>query len=195
MIRTLVLLVSALSLAGAQEPDWKIDPVHSGASFSVRHMMISTVRGQFGGVQGTVFYDPSHPEQARVEATIDCSTLNTGSAKRDADLKGSEFFDVKRFPLMKFKSKTVQASGRGKLKVTGDLTINDVTKEVALDVEVPTPPVKDTQGRERVGVGATTKINRKEFGIMYNALLETGGVVVSDEVAIVLDIELIRTAK
>jgi polyisoprenoid-binding protein YceI len=176
----------------AQATSWRIDPLHSSAQFSVRHMMISTVRGQFGGVKGTATYDAKNPMASSIEATIDCSTINTGEPKRDADLKGAEFFDVKRYPVMKFKSKSVEAAGEGKLRLTGDLTINAITRQVALDIDGPTPPIRDTQGREKIGVNAVTKISRKEFGILYNPVMETGGVAVSDEVSIILDIELIR---
>ncbi len=177
----------------AQAVTWRIDPSHSSAQFSVRHMMISTVRGQFGGVKGTVVYDPKNPAASTVEATIDVTTINTGQAKRDSDLKSEDFFDVKRYPEMKFKSKSVEVAGPGKLKVSGDLTINAITRPVVLDVDGPTPPIRDPQGREKVGVNATTKISRKEFGILYNPIMEGGGVTVSDEVSIVLEIELFRS--
>lgn len=179
----------------AQTVTWRIDPLHSSAQFSVRHMMISTVRGQFGGVRGTVLYDPKNPAAASVEATIDCSTVNSGEPKRDSDLKTAEFFDVKRYPVMKYKSKRVEVSGPGKLKITGDLTINAITLQVILDVDGPTAPIKDTLGREKIGVSGAAKISRKEFGILYNPIMETGGVAVSDEVAINLEIELIKSEK
>lgn len=176
----------------AQVTNWRIDPLHSSAQFSVKHMMISTVRGHFGGVKGTVVYDSKNPAASSVEATIDCSTVNTGEPKRDSDLKTAEFFDVKRYPVMKFKSSSVEVAGQDKLKITGDLTINAITHRVILDVDGPTPEVKDTQGRYKVGVAAVTKVSRKEYGILYNPIMETGGVAVSDEVAIELDIELIK---
>ena len=156
-----------------QTTAWHIDPLHSSAQFSVRHMMISTVRGHFGGVKGAVTLDEKNPAA-------------------DSDLKGPEFFDVKKYPVMKFKSKRVELAGPDKLKVTGDLTINAITRTVVLEIEGPTPPVKDTQDRIKVGVQATTKVSRKDFGILYNPVMETGGVAVSDEVAIELDIELIQ---
>jgi polyisoprenoid-binding protein YceI len=155
-------------------------------------MMISTVRGQFGGVRGKVIYDPKNPSASSVETTIDCSTVNTGEPKRDADLKSEEFFDVKKYPVMTFKSKLVEAAGPGKLRMTGELTIKGITKAVVVDVDGPTGPVKDTQGREKIGVSGTTKISRKEFGILYNPIMETGGVAVSDEVGITLELELIK---
>jgi len=171
---------------------WQIDPNHSAAYFSVRHLMISTVRGQFGGIHGVVHYDPNRVAAAAVEATIDCKTLNTGVAKRDDQMRGADFFDVKRFPTMKFKSKRVQKAGPDRLSVAGDLTINAITREVVLDVDGPSAPVKDAQGREKIGLNAATKINRKDFGIVWNEILESGGVAVADQVSITLDIELIR---
>lgn len=188
-----LLLSSALSYG--QEASWRIDTLHSLASFTVRHMMISKVRGQFGGVKGAVVYDPKNPSAASVEATIDCTTINTGEPKRDSDLKGEEFFDVKRYPVMTFKSKRVEPAGEGKLKITGDLTINATTRQVVLDVEGPSPEIRDKQGRTKIGLTGTTTISRKDFGILYNPLLETGGVTVSDDVAITLDIELIKNTK
>jgi polyisoprenoid-binding protein YceI len=191
----LMKAVLALAMCGAlhaQAVHWKIDPLHSSAQFSVKHLMISTVRGQFGGVKGTIVYDPKNPTAATVEATIDCSTVNTGEPKRDADLKTAEFFDVKNYPVMKFKSKRVEVEGSGKLKLTGDLTINAITREVVLDLDAPSAEIKDAQGRVKIGVSGVTKISRKEFGITYNPILETGGVTVSDEVSIILEIELIK---
>ncbi len=176
----------------AQPVQWRVDPLHSSAQFSVRHMMISTVRGQFGGVKGTVVYDAKEPRNSSVEATIDCTTINTGEPKRDSDLKGKEFFDVEHYPLMTFKSTRVATAGKGKLKMTGTLTINAITQQVTLAVEGPTPPIKDTQGREKIGVRGTTTISRKAFGILYNPVMETGGVAVSDDVSIILEVELIK---
>lgn len=194
MIRAGAIAVSLLCAVAvhAQEATWKIDPLHSAAHFSVRHMMISTVRGDFGGVNGTAVYDPKNPAKTAIEATIDCTTLNTGTPKRDEEMKGPEFFDVKKYPTMKFQSTKVERSGAGKLKVAGNLTINAITKPVVLAVEGPIGPVKDSRGREKVGASASTKLNRKEFGITWNELMETGGFAVADEVTITLDIELIR---
>jgi len=187
----LFLFLSACVLH-AQESSWRIDSNHSAAHFAVRHMMISTVRGDFSGVKGTVTYDPKQPTQSSVDATIDCSTVNTGVAKRDGDLKGEDFFDVKRYPVMKFKSTKVETAGDGKLKVTGDLTINATTQQVVLDVDGPTPPVRDPRGNEKIGLSATTTLSRKKFGITWNEVMETGGVAVADEVQVTLDLELIR---
>src|SRR5580704_7503943 len=176
----------------SQPVSWRIDPLHSSAQFSVRHMMISTVRGKFGGVKGTIRYDWKNPKNSSVEATIDCTTINTGEPKRDSDLRTAEFFDVQKYPVMTFKSTHVDTAGRDKLRMTGDLTINAITRQVILQLEGPTPPIKDTQGREKIGVRGTTTISRKSYGILYNPVMETGGVAVSDEVSIVLEIELIK---
>lgn len=188
----LVFLASISLLAGIT--NWRIDPAHSSAQFSVRHMMISTVRGQFGGVKGTVLYDPEDPAASSVEATIDTTTLDTGEPKRDRDLKSEQFFNVKRHPVMTFKSTHVEKVGAGKLKVMGDLTINGSTQQVVLEAEGPTPPIRDSRGRKKVGMNASTTISRKAFGMTYNPLLEGGGVTVGDEVAINLDLELIENA-
>jgi len=190
-----LLLAAALTFSPAllaQEASWRIDPLHSAAFFSVRHLMISTVRGQFNGINGAVRYDPKRPTDAAVDATIDCRTLNTGVAKRDEQMRGPDFFDTRLYPVMKFRSKRVEVSGPGKLKITGDLTINAITRSVVLDVDGPSQPVKDAQGREKIGLSAATKINRKDYGITWNEILETGGVAVADEVSISMDVELIR---
>ena len=194
MKRIAVLLLLSLAvpwLASAQPVTYIIDSAHSSAQFSVRHMMVSNTKGEFSKVQGTIEYDARNPAASKVEAVIDATTVNTREAKRDADLKGAEFFDVAKYPTIVFKSKQVTKSGDN-LRVTGDLTIRNVTKEVVLTVEGPTPEVKDQRGRMKIGASAATKINRKEFGLLYNQLIETGGVVVGDEVTITLDIEAAR---
>jgi polyisoprenoid-binding protein YceI len=179
----------------AQDAIWRIDTNHSAAYFSVRHLMISTVRGEFTGITGTVHYDPKNLAGASLQAAIDCSTLHTGVAKRDEQMKGPDFFEVKRYPSMKFSSRNVQTAGDGKLRISGDLTINATTRQVVLDVDGPSAVVKDAQGREKIGLSAAAKINRKDFGIIWNEVLETGGFAVADEVSISLDIELIRGQK
>ena len=186
-----VLLLCGVPLA-AQDAEWKIDSFHSAAYFSVRHLMISTVRGEFSGIKGTAHYDPKRPTAAAVDATIDCATLNTGVAKRDEQMRGPDFFEVKRYPTMRFVSKRVDPAGPGKLKIAGDLTINATTRPVTLEVDGPSPEVRDAQGRTKIGLSAATKISRKEFGIIWNEVLETGGVALADEVTITLDIELIK---
>ena len=182
--------LAVLPLA-AQPVTYVIDSAHSSAQFSVRHMMLSNTKGEFTKVEGTLIFDPKNPGASKVEAVIDATTINTREPRRDADLRGAEFFDVAKFPAITFKSKQVSQSG-DKLLVKGDLTIRDVTKEVVLTVEGPTPEVKDQRGRMKIGASATTRINRREFGLRYNQLLEAGGVVVADEVNISLDIEASR---
>lgn len=193
LIFVVLICAGLLSVpAAAQDVEWRIDTFHSAAHFSVRHLMISTVRGDFSGIKGTAHYDPKRPTAAKVEATIDCSTVNTGVAKRDDQMKGPDFFEVKRYPTMRFVSKRVQQAGAGKLKITGDLTINATTRSVTLDVDGPSGEVRDAQGRTKIGLSATTKINRKDFGIIWNETLDTGGVALADEVTITMDIELIK---
>jgi polyisoprenoid-binding protein YceI len=169
---------------------WNIDPAHSNAQFSVRHLMISNVKGEFTRVSGQVRFDENEPESLSAGATIDVSTINTREPDRDNHLKSADFFDVANFPTITFKSRRVEKGPDG-LKLTGDLTIRGVTREVALDVEGPTPPMKDPWGFTRVGASATTKINRKDFGLTWNQALETGGVVVGDEIKITIDVELV----
>jgi polyisoprenoid-binding protein YceI len=171
---------------------YQIDPAHSSAQFSIRHMMISNVRGEFPKLSGAIVYDPEHPEQSSVDVTIDVSSISTREAQRDTHLKSADFFDAEKFPTITFKSKEVVAHKNGDVKLKGDLTIRGVTREVVLDVEGPTPESKDPWGNQRIGGSATTKINRKDFGLTWNSALETGGLLVGDEVKITLDIEAIR---
>ena len=188
-------LAAVLSLpAGAATSEWKIDPQHSSAQFSVRHMAISTVRGAFSKVTGTILLDDSDITKSTVDVTIDASTVDTREPDRDKDLRSDKFFDVAHYPSITFKSKKVQQVATGKLKVTGDLTIHGTTKEVVLDVEGPTAPVKDPWGNVRAAVTATTKVNRQDFGVKWNATLDNGGVVVGDDVNITIDVEMIKQA-
>jgi len=170
---------------------WKIDPAHSSAQFVVRHMMITNVRGGFSGVQGTVVYDPADLNASSVDVTIDKKTLSTGDTNRDTHVKSAEFLDVENFPTITFKSKTITKDGDG-LKVTGDLTLHGVTKEVALNVEGPTEEQKDPWGNIRVGASATTKIKRSDFGLTWNAALETGGIMLGDDLKLEVDVSLIK---
>jgi len=188
-------LAAVLSLpAGAATSEWKIDPQHTSAQFSVRHMAISTVRGAFSKVTGAILLDDSDITKSTVDVTIDVSTVDTREPDRDKDLRSDKFFDVAHYPSITFKSKRVQQVSTGKLKVTGDLTIHGTTKEVVLDVEGPTAPVKDPWGNVRVAVTATTKVNRQDFGVKWNATLDNGGVVVGDDVNITIDVEMIKQA-
>jgi len=194
-IAILAGLAVALALpAVAATSDWKIDPQHSSAQFAVRHMAISTVRGAFSKVTGTITLDDKDITKSTVDVSIDVSTVDTREPARDNDLRSDKFFDVAHFPTMTFKSKKVEQTAPGKLKVTGDLTIRGVTKEVVLDVDGPTAPVKDPWGNQRVAVSATTKVNRQDYGVKWNATLDNGGVVVGDDVSITIDAELVKPA-
>lgn len=180
-----VLLVSS---AFAQVDTWNIDPAHSSAQFAVRHMGISTVRGEFRKVSGTASYDPANPGKTTIEATIDATTVDTRVDMRDKDLRSPNFLDVEKYPTITFKSKRTESAGAGKLKITGDLTLHGVTKEVVLDVDGPTAPVKDPKGNSHMGASASTKINRREFGV--NGAPTMAG----DELTITIDTELVKSS-
>jgi polyisoprenoid-binding protein YceI len=181
-----IVATAAMSLCGVSFAEqWQIDRAHSAAQFAVRHLMVSTVRGHFGKLTGTVNYDPKNPTAASLQAEVEVASIDTREPKRDADLKGPNFFDAEKFPTMTFKSTKVESAGAGRLKMTGDLTLRGVTKQVVFDVEGPTAPIKDKMG-ERMGASATAKISRKEFG------MEGGRATVGDEVTIIIDVELIR---
>jgi polyisoprenoid-binding protein YceI len=156
--------------------------------------MISNVRGEFTKVTGSAVIDPLNPAKSNVEVQIDANSINTREPQRDDHLRSADFFDVANFPTLSFRSTRIEAKGAEELKLTGDLTIHGVTKEVTFDVEGPTPEIKDPWGNVRAGITAATKISRKEFGLAFNALTDTGGVVVGDEVKITLEAELIRQA-
>jgi polyisoprenoid-binding protein YceI len=186
-----IALALLLSLSAAQDKDqdkniWQIDPKHTAAQFSVRHLGISTVRGEFSKVSGTVQYDSANLAKTLIQATIDVASINTRVEARDNDLRSPHFFDVGKYPTITFQSKKVEAAGAGKLKVTGDLTMHGVTKEVVLDVDGPAFAPKDQQGTERMGASATTKVNRQDYGI--NGAPGVAG----DEITITLDIEMIK---
>jgi polyisoprenoid-binding protein YceI len=189
-------LAAALSLpVAAANSNWQIDPAHSSAQFSVRHMAISTVRGAFSKVTGSVVFDDKDISKSTIDVAIDANSVDTRVPDRDNDLRSDKFFDVAHYPSITFKSKKVEQVAPGKLKVTGDLTIRGTTKEVVLDVEGPTVPMKDPWGNTRVAANATTKINRQDFGVKWNATLDNGGVVVGDDVSIVIDVELVKKDK
>ena len=176
----------------AHADTWQIDPMHTSVEFTVRHMMISNIKGTFEKTSGTVTVEGADPTTAKIDAVIDASSINTRVEKRDADLKSPDFLDVAKYPSITFISTKVEAAGEGKWKVTGNLTLHGVTKPVVLDVEGTGAPIKDPFGNNRAGASATTKINRKDFGIVYNKTLETGGVMVGDEVSITIDVEAIK---
>jgi polyisoprenoid-binding protein YceI len=171
---------------------WNIDPAHTAAEFKVKHMMIANVKGHFSKISGVLTRDESDPSNDRVEATIEVASIETRNEQRDGHLKSEDFFHVEKFPTLTFKSTGISAVGKGELSVEGDLTIRGVTRRVWFAVEGPTPPAKDPWGNTRVGVSATTKINRKDFGLTWNAALETGGILVGDDVTITLDAQFVK---
>jgi polyisoprenoid-binding protein YceI len=171
---------------------WNIDPAHSSAQFKVKHMMISNVKGEFTHLIGTLKLDSADITSSQVEATIDATTINTRDRDRDADLRSANFFDVEKFPTLSFKSTRVSEKGDGELAVEGELTIHGVARKVLFDVEGPSAPMKDPWGNTRIGLSAITHISRKDFGLQWNPVLETGGVVVGDDVAISLDVEFVK---
>jgi polyisoprenoid-binding protein YceI len=171
--------------------DYSIDPNHSSAQFTVRHLMVSNVKGAFSKVTGTISFDPNNLAASSVDANIDVSTVDTRQPQRDADLRSTNFFDVAKYPAITFKSTQFYREGN-QLKVKGDLTMHGVTKPVVLDVDGPSPEVKDPWGNQRVGASISTKINRHDWGLNYNKTMETGGVVVGDEITISIDLEAVR---
>jgi polyisoprenoid-binding protein YceI len=171
---------------------WNIDPVHSVAEFKVKHMMISNVKGQFAGIKGFLTLDEVNISNSQVQASIDAASITTRDAQRDAHLKSADFLDVEKIPTLSFKSTRVSRLGNGELAVAGDLTIHGVTRNVVFAVEGPTPQAKDPWGNTRLGLSGTTKINRKDFGLTWNATLETGGILVGDEVTITLDAQFVK---
>jgi polyisoprenoid-binding protein YceI len=173
---------------------YTIDPAHSGAGFKIRHLMIAYIRGGFSGVTGDVVVDHANPANTKISASIDATTLHTHDEKRDAHVKAGDFLDVEKYPKISFVSKRVIPDGKYQWKIIGDLTFRGVTKEVTLDVESAPAEAKDPWGNLRSGASAETVIKRSEFGLNFNAPLETGGFMLSDEVHIHLDVELIKKA-
>jgi len=165
---------------------WQIDPAHTAAQFAVKHLLISTVRGEFKGVTGAVVWDDQDISKSTINVTIDATTVDTGTAMRDADLKSPNYFDVVKYPTITFKSTKVEQAGASKLKVTGDLTIHGVSKSVVLDVDGPSAAIKDPWGNTRVGIGATTKVNRQDFGV------SGGAGAVGDDITITIDMEMTK---
>jgi polyisoprenoid-binding protein YceI len=171
---------------------WKIDPAHTNAYFKVKHMMISNVKGEFTSVTGSLEYNEADISQSKVEATIDAKSINTRDQQRDGHLKSADFLDADKYPTITFRSTKVSSQGEGNYEVAGDLTIHGTTRPVVLTVNDLTAPAKDPWGNVRIGLEATTKINRKDFGLVWNAALETGGVLVGDEVHITVDAEFVK---
>jgi polyisoprenoid-binding protein YceI len=187
-VLSLALGLSFPGTAAAQTATWNLDQAHTLSRFTVRHLMVSNVRGGFSKTTGTVQYDPADPTKMMIDATIDTTTVDTGVAARDNDLR-MNYLEVDKYPTITFQSKHTEAAGGGNLKVTGDLTIRGVTKEVVLDVTDITGPVKNG-ATTHMGAVATTKISRKDFGMVRNPLMEGGGAIVGDEVSISIDIDM-----
>jgi polyisoprenoid-binding protein YceI len=183
---TLVLPVSA------RAETWVIDPAHTVSGFTVKHMMIANVTGVFEVTRGTIEYRPGDPGSVKADITIEARSVNTRIGRRDDDLRSDNFFSAEKFPTLAFRSRRVQNVRAEGFDLVGDLTIRDVTREVVLRVDGPTAPIKDPQGNRRVGANASTTINRKDFGIMWNRTIEAGGVVVGDEVKINLEVEAVE---
>jgi polyisoprenoid-binding protein YceI len=185
-VLTTVLTLAFSAAAGAQAATWQIDPNHTAAQFAVKHLAVSTVRGAFMKVSGSAQHDPADPSKDSVEITIDAASIDTRVQMRDNDLRSPNFLDVQKYPTITFKSKQVKSAGAGKLQMVGDLTIHGVTKEVILDVDGPSSPIKDPWGNQRIGASATTKVNRNDFGVK--------GLpgVVGDDINITIDTELIQ---
>ncbi len=170
---------------------WSVDGNHTAAQFSVKHMLVSTVRGTLGKVSGTIDWDGKTPESIKADISIDINGINTGTEGRDKDLRSPNFFDVAQYPTVTFKSKKVEAAGAGKFKLVGDLTMHGVTKEVALNVEGPSPILKQPNGAMKVGASASTTLNRHDFGLHYNRMVEAAPAV-ADEIMVQIDIEANR---
>jgi polyisoprenoid-binding protein YceI len=171
---------------------WKIDPAHSVAEFKVKHMMISNVKGTFTRLAGTLLHDESNHANSGVDVSIEAASIHTNDEQRDAHLRSADFLDVEKFPTLTFKSKDIKVVRDGELAVEGDLTIHGVTRKVSFAVEGPTPPSKDPWGNTRIAISATAKINRKDFGLGWNAALETGGILVGEEVTITLETQFVK---
>jgi polyisoprenoid-binding protein YceI len=189
MSRFGLIVITALAMAAsavAQAGSWQIDPNHSAAQFSVRHLGVSTVRGAFTKVSGTAKYDPSDASKDSLEANIEATSVDTRVNMRDNDLRSPNFLDVQKYPTITFVSKQAKSAGAGKLQIMGDLTIHGVTKEVVLDVDGPSTPIKDPWGNQRIGASASTKINRKDFAV------NGAPGVVGDDISITIDVELIQ---
>jgi polyisoprenoid-binding protein YceI len=184
--------MSALATLQTATTTWNLDPVHSVAEFKVKHMMISNVKGQFTRIQGVLVLDEAAISNSRAEASIDAASINTRDDQRDTHLKSADFFEAEKFPTLSFQSTRITRVAGGELSVAGDLTIHGVTRSVVFAVEGPTAPGKDPWGNTRIGLSATTKINRKDYGLTWNAALETGGILVGDEVTITLDVQFVK---
>lgn len=190
-MKNMILTAAFIAAAAFGQTKYDIDSAHSSAQFSVKHLMVSNVRGEFSKVAGTVYFDARNINASKVDATIDANSISTREPKRDEHLKSADFFDTAKFPTLTFKSKSVWKQGN-QVMVKGDLTIHGITKEAVLTLDTVPQEVKDPWGMQRIGTQATTKINRKDYGLVYNQTLDNGGVMISDEVSITLDIEAVK---
>ena len=184
--------MSTLATAPSAISTWNLDAAHSVAEFKVKHMMISNVKGQFTKLTGALHFDEQDITNSAVEASIDAGSIHTRDAQRDAHLKSADFFDVEKFPALTFKSTAITRKSDDELAVAGDLTIHGVTRKIVFAVEGPTPSAKDPWGNTRLGLSATARINRKDYGLTWNAALETGGILVGDEITITLDVQFVK---
>jgi len=184
--------MNTLAVPRTATTTWNLDPIHSVAEFKVKHMMISNVKGQFATITGVLTLDETDHTNSHIEASIDAASVNTRDAQRDTHLKSEDFFHVGKFPTLSFKSTRITRTGNGELAVAGDLTIRGITRNVVFTVEGPTAPARDPWGNTRLGLSATTKINRKDFGLTWNAVLEAGSILVGDDVTITLDVQFVK---
>jgi polyisoprenoid-binding protein YceI len=191
-VRVVFTALLLLAPAAVSASNWDINPDHSSIQFRVRYMTVVNVKGAFDKFQGTANFDDKNIAQSSVNVTIDTASINTGNGKRDTHLRTDDFFDVAKYPTITFVSKKVVPADKGKLKITGDLTLLGVTKEVVLDVEGPCEAIKDPWGNVRRGASAKTTINRKDYGLTWNKTLDTGGVMIGDEVNVILEVELVK---
>ena len=191
-VLSLGLLGSLAAAGAAHASEWEVDPAHTTATFAVRHLMVSTVKGSFQKVNGTVSLDEANPARSKIEIAIDAGSIDTRNEQRDGHLKSPDFFDVAKYPKLEFKSTKIEKVGKDRFKVVGDLTMRGVVRPVTLDVEGPTPPVKDMMGRVVRGVVARGKLSRKDWGLVWNKTLEGGGVLVSDEVQLEVNAEMVE---
>ena len=192
LLRSIALCLTLALPTLAFASPWTIDPDHTNIGFKVQHLMVSTVNGSFGKHTGTVILDDKDITKSKVQISIDTNSINTNVQKRDDHLRSADFFEVAKYPTMTFVSKKVAKAGKNKLKVTGNLTLHGVTKEVVLNVEGPSKESKDPWGKIHKGATATTKINRKDFGLVWNKALETGGVLIGEEITLNLDVEMVK---
>jgi len=184
--------VSALEQTTKTATAWKLDPAHTSVRFTIKHMMVSNVPGTFGKISGTAKYDGKDLNNASVDATIDANSINTNDEHRDGHLKNKDFFDVAQFPTITFKSTKVTPESNGNFKLLGSLTIHGVSKDVTLDVEKLAAPIRDPKGHLHTGTSATTTVNRKDFGLIWNKALDNGGVMLGDDVKVNIEVELVE---